>query len=218
MSRVLVPLLTAGLLVASGLAQGFLTDRWSPRAEEAIKEARARLEKIPTRVGDWDGVPRRWSEFDQAEKENDYITREYVNRVNHNAVGMLMAAGRSYNVWQWHTPDQCYPAKGYELVAPIAKATQALEGGGTAEFFYADFTRPRGAEPDHIRIFWSFSGDGHWLASDLPKVTFGQYASLYKFYVLRKLPRLGEPIENDPCLDFAKLALPRLTETFFPPS
>src|SRR5262249_6315577 len=119
-------------------------------------------------------------------------------------------------VWQWHTPDQCYPAKGYEQVGAIAKAAVPLEGGGEAEFFYCDFTRPRGTQPDHVRIFWCFSGDGRWLASDLPKLEFGRYANLYKFYVLRQLSRPGEPVENDPCLDFAKVALPRLSEAFFP--
>lgn len=217
MSRILVPLLTAAVLLASGLAHGFLSDRWSNRSEEQVREARGRLDKFPNRIGDWDGVPRRFSEFEKGTVEDDHVTRGYVNRLNGTAVGMLMAAGHSRNVWQWHTPDQCYPAQGFELVAPVAKTNVAADGV-EAEFFYADFTRPLGTTPEHVRVFWAFSGDGRWLASDLPKLTFGQYSNLYKVYVIRSLLRPGEPLDHDPCLDFLKVALPRLNSTFFSPS
>jgi hypothetical protein len=214
MGRVLIPLLIALTLVASGLAHGYLSDRWTPRADEQVREARARLDAFPNQDGEWDGLPRRWSEFDQGREDRDFITREYVNRLNGNAVGMLMAAGHSRNVWRWHTPDQCYPAAGYDIVAPKSKVSIALDGID-AEFFHADFTLPRGSAPDHVRVFWAFSGDGRWIASD-DRLSFGHYTNLYKVYVLRRLLRPDEPLENDPCLDFLKVALPRLNSAFFP--
>jgi hypothetical protein len=217
MTRVLVPILTAATLLASGLVHGFLSDRWSNRAEESVREARARLDKFPTGVGDWEGVALPPSDLDPPSNEHDYVTRGYVNRLNGSAVSLLMAAGYSRNVWQWHTPDQCYPAQGFELAAPVAKTPVAVEGI-EAEFFYADFSRAGGSAPEHRRVFWGFSGDGRWQASDLPKLTFGQYANLYKVYVSRKLLRPGEPLDNDPCLEFLKVALPKLNGTFFPPS
>lgn len=216
MRPILLPLLTAAVLLASGLAHGFLSDRWTPRADELVREARGRLDAFPEQVGSWDGTPRRWSEFERAMPEGDFVTREYVNRLNGNSVGMLMAAGHARNVWQWHTPDQCYPAQGYDLVAPVGK-TPVPVAGIEAEFFHADFTLPRGSNPVHVRVFWAFSGDGRWLAPDLNQLTFGRFANLYKVYVTRSLARPGEPLENDVCLEFLKAALPRLNETFFPP-
>ncbi len=217
MTRVVIPLLSAITLLASGLAQGFLSDRWSHRADEMVRAARARLDTFPQTVGDWDGSAQLYSEFELNPVVDDHVTRAYLNRVNGTAVGMLMAAGYSRNVWQWHTPDQCYAAQGFELAAPIAK-TPAPADGVEAEFFVADFTRSLGASPEYVRVFWAFSGDGRWQASDLPKLTFGQYRNLYKVYVTRKLLRPGEPLENDPCLEFLKVALPRLNGAFFPPA
>jgi hypothetical protein len=217
MTRYLVPLLSAVILLASGLAHGFLSDRWTPRADELVREARGRLEAFPEHVGSWDGVPRHWNEFDRTMPEGEFVTREYVNRLNGNAVGMLTAAGHSRNVWQWHTPEQCYPAQGYELVAPVAKTTVTVEGV-EAEFFHADFTLPRGSTPVHVRVFWAFSGDGRWLAPELSQLAFGRFANLYKVYVTRSLAQPGEPLDNDPCVEFLKVALPRLNDTFFPPS
>jgi hypothetical protein len=217
MTRVLVPVLSAALLLGSGLVHGYLSDRWSNRSEQLVSNARERLNTFPMRVGDWDGLQQEYSEFEKGTVEGDHISRGYVNRLNGTAVGMLMAAGYSRNVWQWHTPDQCYPAQGFEMMTPITKTAVAADGV-QAEFFYADFTRPLGATPEHVRVFWAFSGDGRWLASDLPKLTFGQYANLYKVYVTRKLRKPGEPLDDDPCLDFLHVALPRLNQTFFPPS
>jgi hypothetical protein len=217
MTRILVPLTSALVVLASGLVHGVLSDRWSNRSEQLVIGARERLATFPMQVGEWEGVQQEFSEFEKGSVEGDHVSRGYVNRLNGAAVGMLMAAGHSRNVWQWHTPEQCYPAQGFELAAPIARTVAAADGV-QAEFFWADFTRPLGATPEHVRVFWAFSGDGRWLASDLPKLTFGQYASLYKVYVTRKLRRPGESLDNDPCLDFLRVALPRLNDTFFPSS
>jgi hypothetical protein len=215
MNRLLVPLLTAAILLASGLAHGFLSDRWAPRADEAVREGRARLDTVPEHIGAWDGAPRRLSEFDRTMPEGDFITRQYVNRLNGRVVSMLAAAGHSRNVWQWHTPDQCYPAQGYDLVGQVARTTVAVDGV-EAEFFYADFTHAQGSTPVHVRVFWAFSGDGRWLAPDQSKLAFGRFANLYKVYVTRSLTQPGEALDNDACIDFLRVALPRLNDTFFP--
>jgi hypothetical protein len=217
MTRVIVPLLTAATLLASGLVHGLLSDRWSNRAEEVVREARARLDAFPMRVGDWEGFALPTNDLDLATAGNEHVSRHYANRLNGSSVNLLLAAGHSRNVWQWHTPDQCYPAQGFELAAPVTKTAVAAPGV-EAEFFCADFTKARGSAPIHRRIFWAFSGDGRWLASDLPKLSYGQYTKLFKVYVVRGLLRSGEPMDNDACLEFLKIALPKLNDTFFPPS
>jgi hypothetical protein len=217
MTRVLVPLLTAATLLSSGLVHGYLSDRWDDRADKAVKAARDRLDKVPAALGDWDGFQLAGEDVDPATGDKDFVARAYVNRLNGTSVSVLAAAGYSRNVWQWHTPDQCYPAQGFESASPVSKTYVPVDGV-EAQFFYADFTRVRGSAPDHRRIFWAFSGDGRWLASDLPKLSFGQYTNLFKVYVTRSLQRPGEPLEDDACLEFLKVALPKLNATFFPPS
>jgi hypothetical protein len=216
MTRVLVPLSIALTLVASGVSQGLLSDRWSSSAEEVVQQAREKLDELPMHIGDWDGIPRQWIAFDQSGAEKDFITRGYINHLNGDSVGLLIAAGLSRNVRQWHTPMQCYPAQGYDCAGPVAKSVIHLDGV-EAEFFHADFTLPRASAPDHVRVFWAFSGDGHWLApdSEFSQFTFGRYRTLYKVYVLRQLKRPGEPLDNDSCIEFLKVALPQVNKTFF---
>jgi hypothetical protein len=216
MTRVLVPLATAVTLIASGVIHGILTDRWTPLGDELVQEARGKLNEFPMQIGDWDGVARQWSAFEEKNSEKDFITRAYANRVNGNRVGILIAAGGTRNLRQWHTPLQCYPANGYDQVAPVEKTVIPVDGI-EAEFFHTDFTQPRATAPDHVRIFWAFSGDGAWRApdADLSQLTFGRYRRLYKVYVLRQLDHPGEKPDNDVCIEFLKTALPQLNRTFF---
>jgi hypothetical protein len=217
MTRVLIPFLSAVTMLAGGLVHGFLSDRWSHLAEDDVREALSKLEEFPLHLGDWDGVPRQWVAFDQSTTEKDFITRAYTNRRDGSTVGMLIAAGLSRNLRQWHTPLQCYPAKGYDQACPVTKSVVDADGI-EADFFHTDFTIPRASAPEHVRVFWSFSGDGRWLAPDeeLSQLTFGRYRSLYKVYVLRQLQHPGETLDDDVCLKFLKAALPRLNSTFFP--
>jgi hypothetical protein len=215
MKRILVPLGAAVILAASGRIHGTMTDRWTHRADEQVREARARLREVPLQFGDWDGAPRRWNEFDKDATDEEYVTREYVHRKNGTAVGFLIAAGYSRNVWQWHIPPQCYPANGYKLEGSEGKTNLTVDGI-TAEFHYANYSLARGDMPVRVRIFWAFSGDGRWLAPDQPRLSFGRYRSLYKIYALRRLLRPDESIENDPCLDFLRVTIPRLNQSLFP--
>jgi hypothetical protein len=219
MTRVLIPLLSAAILLAGGLVHGFLSDRWSPLGDDLVQEARGKLDEFPYHVGDWDGVQRHWNAFDQSTTENDFITRAYINRRDGTSVGMLIAAGHARNLRQWHTPLQCYPAKGYDQACPVTKSVVDVDGS-EAEFRHTDFTLPRASAPDHVRVFWAFSGDGRWLAPDdnLSQLTFGRYRSLYKVYVLRQLHQPGETLDDDVCLRFLKVAIPKLNSTFFPQS
>lgn len=219
MTRILIPLLTAGILFTSGLVQGLMSDRWSPGANLLVEKARNRINTAPTRIGDWEGVSRHLSEFDvktEDGNDNNTVTRQYVNRLNGNTVNVLMEAGYKQNILQWHTPMQCYPANGYELITSEGLKTKVPVEDVQAEFFYADFKLARGSAPIYVRVFWAWSGDGRWLAPELPKIAFGSHTCLHKLYVVRELLRPEEPLASDPCLDFMKVALPRLNQTFFP--
>lgn len=206
------------LLVASGVVHGLLSDRWTNRTETLVAEARARLDAVPLHIGPWTGTDRSWTEFDERENNDKNVTRQYVNALNGNAVGLLLSAGQSRNLWLWHTPLDCYPANGYEQAAVRSTITIPVEQGVDAEFFHTDFTLPRGSAPLHVRVFWAWSGNGRWQAPDHPKLSFGKFPALYKVYVLRTLLRRDEPLEGDPCVDFLKVVVPQLNQTFFPPA
>jgi hypothetical protein len=67
----------------------------------------------------------------------------------------------------------------------------------------------------HLRLFWSWSGDGSWQAPDYPHRTFARYPFLYKLYVIRPLIKPDEPLAGDPCQEFLGLLLPELKKSLF---
>ena len=88
-------------------------------------------------------------------------------------------------------------------------------GEPAADFWSARFQKA-GATPDPLRIYWSWSATGAWLAADNPRWTFGSYPFLFKLYVIHPLAKLDEPAVDDPAPEFLSLFLPELRKSLFP--
>src|SRR3954451_18636542 len=112
-----LPIATAlALVIAAGIVHGRWTLRWSK--SHAVEAAVARLEGVPTAVGDWNGQelaldPRQLTMAEIA----GHVTRRYVNRRSGAAVTVLLVCGRPGPI-SVHTPDICYAGAGYELAGP----------------------------------------------------------------------------------------------------
>src|SRR5947209_18783105 len=107
MSRLLIPAVLTVFLVLGGLVHGLWTDRWNPTADALVAEASSRLDKVPLKVGAWQGTAAQWEEIDIPTISERVVTRQYVNRLNGNAVSVLLACGHSRNLWMFHTPAEC---------------------------------------------------------------------------------------------------------------
>src|SRR5438552_2440452 len=109
-----------GILIATGLAHGLLTDRWgNPPDPQAQTAAYAR---IPMVIGDWDGTSMEMDEnqLSQVQAGSDLL-RRYVNRVDGSAVTVYLSGGRPGPVVTDHSPESCYTGSGYHFVAPPAQ-------------------------------------------------------------------------------------------------
>ena len=63
-----------------------------------------------------------------------------------------------------------------------------LPGGKPAEFFTVSFLKSEPTGTHAERGYWSWSGDGKWMAPDNPKLAFAsQQRALYKLYVFENL-------------------------------
>lgn len=198
------------------------TYRWwetRSRTSEALRVATARLGDVPFAVGDWRGQahPVDEEQFTQAEVSG-YLFRRYENRRTGRAVTILLVCGRSGPV-SVHTPDICFQGAGYDLIGAPIRYTRWFQGlSQSAEFWTARFARPAGLMSARLRVFWSWSATGTWLAPNTPRLSFARYPALYKLYVLRDAGPGEDNLDEDPCVDFLRQFLPELETRLFPGS
>jgi hypothetical protein len=203
------------VIVGFGAWEALWTDRWSS-AHEA-EQAAGKLAAVPRTVGNWvgsqDGTldPRQVAVAEMT----GYLLRSYTNNKTGSGVQVLIVAGRP-GPTSLHSPDICYAGLGYSLVAPPAEwNVKGLAPEQPAGFWMADFQKA-GATPEPLRIRWSWSTTGAWIAATHPRWTFGSEGFLYKLYVARAQPKLNEPLADDPTEDFLRFFLPQLNNSLFP--
>ena len=200
-------------LAAAGIVSGIWTGRFGESA--SIKEAAAHFDRVPLHVGDWDG---KVVEEDEtvAGVVGPYSVRRYVNRTTGVMVSTLVNVDRPGPIFVNHTPLSCYPPNGWNLTSdPKRQFIPQGEGVPTADFWVAQFDKTEQSTPVYTRVYWSWTGDGHWQVPESPRLTFARYSLVYKLYVERRLAKQDEPLETDPVNDFIRVFVPELNKTLF---
>jgi hypothetical protein len=211
-----IPLLgiTATLTFLSGYVHGLWTDRWGDSPE--LQEAVARLERVPTKVGDWDGHEEQLDpRATRRAGFRGYVTRRYENRRTGATVHLLLACGRSGPL-SVHTPEVCYRGSGYAQVGRLRKhAPTPAESSAPAEFWTARFSKGAAAAPPQLAVLWAWSAGRGWLAPDNPRLTFAGAPALYKLYVVNATsPAEGSGVDGT-CQEFLRQLLPELDKAIF---
>jgi hypothetical protein len=214
MSRLVAASVVLSVVLVSAAVAGLWTGRWGN--SRALEEAVARLDGVPMSLGDgWDGQPENnMNEREVAVAEIEgYVRRRYVHRRTGAVVSMLLVCGRAGPIAA-HAPEVCYAGAGF------AKAGATREYGGEAgsrwRFEVLDFRKQDEAAPTLLRVFLAWGQGGAWSAPANPRVAFAGKPYLYKLYVVREMPRAGEPLEEDPAGAFVKELMPTLQEVLFP--
>jgi hypothetical protein len=217
MYRLLLVCVTVGVLIVTGLISGRWTYRWTNYDEAQIDDAANKVYRVPLTVG-------RWSGSDVVESKSTLpeeivgrnIIRNYVNQNNGMAVTLFLTCGPTRPMWYGHLPTECYPGAGYKLCGSTYKQMLSLGAEAVpASFQVATFSMADEASTVPLRVFWSWSGDGNWQVPDNPNKTFAHYPYLYKIYIIRRLLKEDEPVDGDPCMEFAKVLLPELKKSMF---
>jgi hypothetical protein len=202
-----------GVVLLTVVLHGLWTDRWVVAG--AVEESVARLDRLPERLGDWEGSPLEMSAHEVALAGGaGHLARVYRNRVSGESVTVILLCGRPGPL-SVHTPDVCYRGLGYLPTAqPVAWTPPAA---GSAEFFTAKFRKdgPDGAR--FLRILWAWGADGAWQAPANPRLTFAQQPALYKLYLVRSMAREDESLKTGACVDFLREFLPAAERALFSP-
>jgi hypothetical protein len=207
------PLVVAlGLIVFSGLAHGYLTDRWQPREE--IAASTAKLQRISLTLPDWEGERLKPKDPSELGEVAGYFYARYVNTRDGRSVAVFLVSGRPGPV-SIHTPDVCYKANGFDAGEPVPVSVPRNVGRPDDRFMTAQLVRTRSAERLRLRIYWGWSTDGTWQAPDNPRWTFAHSGVLYKLYLIQDLSGLDESSVDDPCKGLMQQLLPELDRVLF---
>jgi hypothetical protein len=168
------------LLVAAGaVVHGATTRRWDLFAPEPGRADR--MHAYAVRLGDFqvEEIPN-----DLPVKERSVATSRRYESASRGASAAISLISGPPGAVATHTPDVCYPSSGYQTVREPARQTIELPGGGTAEYYVAEFARTRATETERVRVRWAWSADGTWVAPDGARFAFLQAPELYKLYVV----------------------------------
>jgi hypothetical protein len=200
------------IIVSAGITQGRWTGRWS--ASDDLKRRAEEIARVPVNVGDWKGqdlpLDRRTQE---AAGIAGYVMRRYVNRRG-EGVTALLVCGRPGPIAA-HTPEVCYPGSGFGSTAPRVRLTVG-DGPERDEVWAADFGNEDSALQKNLRVFYAWTTDGTWTASETPRRGFAGAPTLYKLYVIREMGSKKGPARDDPALAFLGRFLPEIRATLFP--
>jgi hypothetical protein len=214
MLRVLPVVMVLPLVLAYGVAEGLWSDRW--QLSQELEQSPQRLASLPTTLGPWQGED---VELDarvvrQAELRG-HLMRRYIQPRTGESVTVLAVCGRPGPV-AVHSPQVCYGGAGF---APASQRTPfhlEVEGlSAPADFWSERYQKVEAAIPEQLQIYYAWNAGKGWAAVDNPRLHFAAARALYKIYVVRNLPRIDEPAENDPIPDFLRLLMPELDRCLF---
>jgi hypothetical protein len=214
MSRPLPLLVAIGVIVCAGVVHGVWTSRW--QTSEKLAEAVARVPLVPGTVGDWHSKDVEVNPEGYAQTGAlGYWMRRYKHQKTNREVTVILMCGPSGKM-SVHTPNICYQGAGFVMQGDPVRWTVA-DGDREAELWTADFYKETGAADQRLRIFWSWTAAGEWIAPDNPRFEFRGQPALYKLYIVRDITLSKIPLKDDPAGELLRQLLPRMHKILFSP-
>jgi len=222
MIRLIAPIaVVLALIAGSAVLEGIKMERWAKRETSAEQKVFAdRMQSIPFAFGDWESSDEPISQRDlEGARAAGHYSRHFHNRLDSSKeVSVLILVGAPADICG-HTPEKCYITSGFDAQGDNDHYIVNV-GKTPAEFYTNRFRKGESGEAiQNLRIFWSFSVDGNWLAPTSPKYQFqlGGYSALCKIYASTGLPpnSEGRPDESA-AVAFLEKFLPIVNEHLFP--
>jgi hypothetical protein len=223
MKRYLPLAVTLVLLASAGVVHGLWTNRWGLPPD--IEAAAARLQAIPTTVGEWTSteVPIDERQLILAEAVG-HLSRRYERTIEQQngppvtqAVNVMVLCGPT-GPMSVHPPTVCFTSAGLEQTyAERRMEVLPKDKSQPDTFFETEFVRSAAAAPLRMQTLWSWSPGDRWQAAGNPRFAFARAPFLYKIYVTREtLNRAADEPQSsdqsDPSIKFLEVFLPELNK------
>jgi hypothetical protein len=177
----------AGLIVGGAVVNGAVTQRW--KVFEPDSALTRRLDALEIHYEDW-----KPTEIPTEMPVNEHsvaTSRRYASPTSGRLGFVTLISGIPGSVTT-HTPDVCYPGGGYKTLRLPKRETVEIPNHPVATYYVADFEKKTATKVDRVRVRWSWSTDGEWVAPDNPRWQFAARLArvpvLYKLYVVTPLP------------------------------
>lgn len=213
------------------IKQGVMSDRWAQELNDQLLVFSSHLDQVfdpdtkqfvdasapavPRSFGKWFSqdvsIP-----LDQFEASGCHgvVSRVYKHAETGEEVTIFLVSGKAYHV-TIHTPDWCYVAAGYEMEKSPSNYSFELSNGKRPDVLNAMFKKQEPTRTTRLRILWTYSDDGNWVAPKLAKHSFAGKPAMYKIYFITnangEVPKMGD----DPTVKFAKEFLPLVEPILF---
>lgn len=199
------------LVVMVTLVQGSWTGRWSGVDVAAeLASGGERLEQFfPRTCGDWEAVndiepdPRGLARAGAV----GHVSRIYRHHRTGEHVTVFAVCATPHDA-SGHTPDRCYPGSGFRAVEVESRRFVRLDDNRTAEVFTGTFAKAG----QTLRIFWTYGGDGRWIAPPIARLGLAGRPFVYKLYAIVDATRLGAASAKATGEEFLSVLLPRVDE------
>jgi hypothetical protein len=199
--RFLIMLLAAlAVTVVTGWVYGRLTQRWGV-APDLLAKAQ-HFESFPTDIGDWQLLETEpLSELIQEMLLcAGYVNQKYVNKTTGETVWLAITLGPAGPI-SVHTPEICYSSRAYTIEEQRAAVEVPAPSGKVHSFWRVTF-RSNNPTADVLRVFYAWSTDGVWKASNSPRFEYGGRPALYKLQISSPIPAAEANASREPCKNF----------------
>ena len=171
------------LILMTTIVQGQWTDRWSGvDVGEALARGGRRLEEqFPRSCGDWKAVNDLAPDTRGLERAGaiGHVSRVYRHQGTGGLATVFAVCATPHDA-SGHTPDRCYPGAGFQAEEAESRRSVPLADGRTADVFTGTFAKAG----QTLRIFWTYGGDGRWIAPPIARLGLAGRSFVYKLYVI----------------------------------
>ena len=164
--------------------------------------------------GDWVGQHRELDPRQVAGAEmTGYLLRSYTHRTSGETFQVLLICGKP-GPTSLHPPDVCYQGAGYATDSQELHSVQVPSLDNPAEFRVGRFIK-HGPTPDPLRIYLGLVRHGDLDHSHQPALDLRRQSLPLQAVRDPTLPRIDEPLQDDPTDTFLVSFLPQIQKALF---
>lgn len=202
------------LLLAARLGYGLLESHYA-RTFRSVPIPRGSLEKLPLRIGEWQGRAQPMKEtLIKATDTDDHVSRQYRSARGAGAISLWIGYGGRFRDLVPHRPEICYPANGYTLEEEHHVQLKTVDGA-FLPCRILHFTRG-GIRPERIAVLNYYLVDGEFSPDvSLLRAKAMQFEPGGRYMVQVQISCARNPLSNlpdAPVRRFAEASAPAIRE------
>jgi hypothetical protein len=124
-----------------------------------------------------------------------YINRTYVEQSTGDSVSVAIIVGPP-GPTAVHTPEICYSSRDY-AIKESRQAARVSDRSGVDHGFWKTILRSTDPTAEQLCVFYAWTADGRWIASESPRFEFAGNPLLFKLQMAAPLPP-GRVKESNP--------------------